>query len=245
LPGVNPKPVLIRGIGPKLLGFGVSDAIADPRITLFRGGEVIATNEDWGASPLPTDIKNAAAKLGAFALDTGSKDAALLTALEPGIYTVQLDRLGSDGSGLIEVYDAVDGPGTDTVRLANISTRGWVSGEDNRMISGFVVSGNRPKRVLVRAAGPSLEPFGLSGFLPDPVVTVLEGAREIARNNDWEQGGATASAEFAARVGAFAFPSGSKDAAIVLTLPPGIYTAHVTGNKGSTGVALVEVYEVD
>jgi hypothetical protein len=130
-----------------------------------------------------------------------------------------------------------------TGQLANLSTRAFVGTGDGVLIPGLVISGNTPRRVLVRAIGPGLAPFGVSGLLADPVLTVFRGATAIASNDNWqEQAASPAVATAAAESGAFTLAAGSKDSALVLTLEPGAYTCRVAGAGTSTGVALVEVY---
>ena len=133
-------------------------------------------------------------------------------------------------------------------RLLNLSSRARAGTGDNALIAGFVIGSGAEKRVLVRAAGPALVPFGLSGTLSNPRLELFNSQGiKIAENDDWgvvSGGGAATAADFRA-VGAFAFPSAtSADAALIATLPPGSYTAKVTGDGAATGVALVEVYDV-
>ncbi len=136
----------------------------------------------------------------------------------------------------------------------NISSRGSVTAGDGLLIGGFIVTGNPPKRVLVRASGPALAAYGLSGVLADPRLAVYGGPTLLARNDNWEtpvtvntaQVAAT-SAEIAAaatQVGAFALPAGSKEATVILTLAPGSYTAQISGVANGSGVALIEIYEI-
>jgi hypothetical protein len=141
----------------------------------------------------------------------------------------------------MEAYDAGGGV---TARLANVSARSAVGTEAGILIAGFVVSENAC-RVLVRGVGPGLAPFNVPGALVDPQLHIFRGPQLITENNDWS-GDANAGAVIATgqAVGAFALPAGSKDAALLITLPPGAYTAQISGVNGSTGVALVEVYEV-
>jgi hypothetical protein len=131
--------------------------------------------------------------------------------------------------------------------VANVSTRGVVGSGENLLIAGFVIAGSTPKPVVVRAVGPALVDFGVSGALLDPELRVLDSSgRVVAQNDSWASGGdAAAVATAFSRLGAFSFRSASRDAALVLTLPPGSYTAQVGSVGGSTGVALVEVYDAD
>ena len=120
-----------------------------------------------------------------------------------------------------------------------------MSGE-HTLIAGFVISGTEPKQVLIRAAGPGLGLFNVAGILADPMLTVADGTgATVVANNDWGTNiNSIDIAQSATKVGAFPFSAASKDAAVLVNLKPGAYTALVTGANGSTGVALVEVYEV-
>ena len=133
--------------------------------------------------------------------------------------------------------------------LINVATRAWVGRDDQVLIGGFVVQGPLPKTVLVRAAGPALADFGVTGFLADPRLSIYRAGSLVAENDHWWQqsreGGAAEVATTAARLGAFPFATGSLDAATLLTLPAGAYTAVIEGAGGGTGVALAEAYEVN
>ena len=236
------KRVLLRGVGPALTEFGVSDALADPVLTVFdSNGEVVAENSGWSAENSAEQIAEVAERVGAFPLNDGSNDAALLLDLPVGSYTVHLGSVGgSSGTGLTEIYEQ-----DDIGALINISVRGSVTGSTAPLIAGFVVSGNEPKRVLVRGVGPSLENFGVSTFLPDPVVRVESAGETIVINDDWTTGDPDLVRAVNQLVGAFDLEDGSKDAAVVVTLPPGVYTAVISGAGNEAGLALVEVYEIE
>ena len=144
---------------------------------------------------------------------------------------------------LVEAYDASPaGRSSDAPRLANLSARAAVTAS-GQLIAGFFISGVRPKALLVRAAGPALAKFQLPGALADPVLEVRRAGvvAPLAMNDDWEET-APLTAAFA-RVGAFAFDRGSRDAVLMLDLEPGAYTAEVRG-KGAGGAALLEIYEI-
>lgn len=133
--------------------------------------------------------------------------------------------------------------GTGGGEFVNLSTRAFVGTADGVLIPGLVIGGTTAKRVLVRAVGPTLAGFGVTGVLADPTLTVFSGATTVASNDNWSDStGSSAVAIAAAGAGAFALPVGSKDSALVLTLAPGAYTFRVAGVAGATGVALVEVY---
>jgi hypothetical protein len=242
--GTADKRVLLRATGPALTGFGVQGALSNPRLQLFDGtGKLILENDDWSGA----ETSSTAAQVGAFALVAGSKDAAIVTTLKPGAYTMQVIDGGETGIALAEIYDASDSSATESQRLINISTRGEAGAGENVLIGGFIVTGNAPKTVLVRGVGPGLAAFGVGGTLADPRLRVYGATGLIAENDNWSTvaADATATAAAATQTGAFTLASGSKDAAIILTLNPGAYTAQVGAADGtSVGVALVEIYEL-
>jgi hypothetical protein len=145
----------------------------------------------------------------------------------------------------VEIYDATP-PGSyvpTTPRLINISARAQVGTGSNVLIAGFVIGGSTAKTVLIRASGPALGQFGLTGTLPDPTLELVGSAGVIATNGTW--GGQAEIAAAAAGVGAFAWSDpASRDAAILITLPPGSYTAVLSGAGGDSGLALIEIYDV-
>jgi sugar lactone lactonase YvrE len=244
------EPVLIRGSGPALVPFGVSGTLPDPELQLYStgsGGSLLSTNTSWSGAPA---ISSEAAAVGAFAWSNpSSHDVALIPNLGPGSYTANLfGESGDTGVALTEVYDATPAgtAGPSSPRLTNISARSHVGSGGSILIAGFVIAGATPKTVLIRASGPALVPFGLTGTLPDPELAVFgsaPGSAALATNTGW---GASPQIEIAAAwVGAFSWgSSATADSAILITLPPGAYTAEVSGASGDTGIALVEVYEV-
>jgi PKD repeat protein len=242
------KNLLVRGIGPGLSSFGVTNVIVDPFLTLFDGnGSTGAANDDWQTTSAGLNqsalIAATAARVGAFALASGSKDSSLLLTVNNGAHTTSMLRPNSTtGVALTEIYD------TDTVlgaRLTNVSARMNVTAGEGVLIAGVVIAGNAPKTVLIRGIGPALSVFGVSGVLADPQIAVFSGSTQIASNDNWEAGTSTPAqmASASVQVGAFALPAGSKDAALLVTLQPGNYTVQVTGVANSTGVALIEIYD--
>lgn len=239
-------PLVVRGVGPTLGQFGISSAMRDPEVLTFSpAGVTLAENNDWGGG---ATLTTAFARVGAFAyFEPASRDAALLQTPGAGALTVHLqNRVEETGSGLIEVYDDSGPPSWENERaprLINLSTRvQLVTGQT--LIAGFAVSGNRPLRLLVRAAGPALRKFGLTQVMDDPRLTVYRAdGTVLATNDDWELGPGSAEVAAAARTtGAFAFDPASRDAALLLDLPPGTATVHLTG---SSGEALIELYVVE
>jgi subtilisin family serine protease/outer membrane protein assembly factor BamB len=248
LAGTPGKELLLRAIGPSLAEFGVADALADPRLQLFSGPTLLSTNDNWASDTLPATaggntasaMAGAFARAGAFGLRADSLDAALLRTLAAGSYTAQISGATGTGIALAELYDPTPGGGA---RLVNVSARAEVGTGGGILIAGFAISGNVPKRVLIRAAGPALGTFGVTGVLANPRVDLYRGATLLQGNDDW--GGAAALTEAFAAVGAFQFPgAGSQDAALLVELAPGSYTAQVSGAGASTGVALIEIYEL-
>ncbi|HEY1109480.1 MAG TPA: immunoglobulin domain-containing protein, partial [Opitutaceae bacterium] len=244
--GDQPKQVLIRGIGPALAGFGVAGALEAVQLDVFRDSATVATGSNWGTAANAATIAATAARVGAFALATGSRDAALLLSLAPGGYTAQVRGQGGvSGVSLVEVYDATEGTIPNAQRIINISTRSIAGAGDDALIAGFIISGAVPKRVLIRGIGPALTQFGVSGALALPQLSVYSGTRVVAQNANWgTSADAAAIATASTEVGAFALAANSADAAVVVYLAPGAYTAHVAGTSGASGVALVEVYEL-
>lgn len=238
--GTDSRRVLLRAIGPALVGFGVNGALASTRLELHdTEGQLLAANEGWENS---AGAAQAFAPAGAFPLTPGSADSAALITLTPGNYTVQvIDPSGRGGIGLAEIYDAESGTGS---RLVNVSSLGTAGSGDDALISGFVVAGDTSRRVLLRGIGPGLTQFGASPVLTDPALLLFDSAgRALGSNDNWISSIAQV-ATAAASAGAFALEAGSRDAAVLATLPPGAYTMQVKAEDGQDGTALLEIYEV-
>jgi hypothetical protein len=152
---------------------------------------------------------------------------------------------GATGIGLVEVYDATVGAIPRDQRIINLSTRAIAGNtSDTILIAGFVITGSVPKRVLIRGAGPALTQFGVTGALARPSLAIFSGSTVLAQNAGWSTtADASAITAAALQTGAFAFSATSQDAALILNLAPGAYTAQISGVAGTTGVALIEVYE--
>jgi outer membrane protein assembly factor BamB len=233
------KQVLVRGIGPGLTTtFGLGGTLADPQLSLYDGSSVVQSNDNWGGS---ATLVSAFATLGGFPLDAASKDAAILTTLGAKGYTAQVTGSGG-GVALAEIYDADSS--TSPSRLSNLSARAQVGTDANVLIAGFVIAGTSPKQVLIRGIGPGLNTtFGLSGVLAAPQLTLFNSSgTQVSTNAGW--GGSSTLASAMLSVGAFALDAASKDSVILVTLPPGAYTAQIAGVNNTTGVALIEVYEM-
>ena len=235
------KQVLIRAIGPTLADYGIPGVLIDPELKLYdSNNNLIATNDNWTGTAGSTF-----GTVGAFELPSGSRDAAMVVTLEPGVYSAHAAGLGADanGEGMIEIYDL-----SGASQLLNLSTRGRIESNRSLVISGFVVApGAENRRLLVRAVGPTLSNFGVDNPLSDPAIAVVRAgdAVQIASNDDWGTFANPESLEaIFSTVGAFALDPGSKDAVALIELAPGAYTMQVSGVGDAAGISLVEVYDL-
>jgi len=245
------KPLLMRAMGPSLTQLGVGGVLSDPRMAYYSGSTQIGSNDNWGGD---ATILATAAAVGAFPFASAtSLDAAIaLSNVASGNNSVIVSGApGTSGTVIAELYDATPNASftTATPRLINVSI---LKNVGSGITVGFVVGGSTSKNVLVRASGPAIAvaPFNVSGTITDPKMTLFgAGGVTLASNDDWGTpvgtGAATAAqiSAAASAVGAFAFPAGSKDSALLANLAPGSYTVQVTASTGTTGVGLVEVYE--
>ena len=226
------KTVLVRARGPSLASFGIANALSNPSLQLIRSADqaTLAVNDNWGSA------SNAAQISASGLAPSNALEAAILATLGPGSYSVILSGSGgTTGVGIVEVFE-VDAP---SAPLVNISTRGRVMTGNDVMIGGFVIQGDGPQTVVIRARGPSLVPFGISNALANPALQLVRSSDQVtlATNDNW------GSAANAAQISASGFaPSNSLESAILITLNPGAYTAIVTGSGGVTGVGIVEVF---
>jgi len=222
--------ILVRAAGPALSAFGLAGAMTDPRLELYNGTTQTFSNDNW-----PSNLTDTFSSVGAFGFPPNSLDAAFVQSIEGG-RSIWARGTGA-GVVLVEAYDLGTG---NSPRMVNVSARNRVGTGDNILIAGFNISGTGSKPLLIRAVGPKLGDFGVTGFLVDPILEVYsEAGVKITENNDWSP---ALAATFSA-VGAFALEAGSRDAALLTSLPPGSYTVQVRGAAGGTGEALVEIYE--
>jgi len=237
------KPTLVCGVGPNM-SETVNGYMRDPQLTLYTaGGSEVASNDNWNGTDA---LSTALAQTGAGPLVAGSKDAALLETLTGSVYTAHVTGVnGTTGVALAAAYDA--NLSDKTKRLTALSVRNQVGVDDAILIAGFVIAGDAPKQVIVRGVGPGISET-VSGYLHDPQLQVWKldtatGKWTLAgENDDWDHTATTAALFKTVGMGELA--SDSKDAALVLTLDPGIYTAQVSGVGRTTGVGVVEIYEV-
>ena len=235
--GTSPKPVLIRGLGPSLSNFGLTGLLGDPSLEL-RGadGALLVQNDNWKDAQR-SQIESTPFQPG------DDNEAAIIASLPPAAYTAVLTgKNQTTGIGLLEIYDLDQAAGSE---LANISTRGFVGGQNNVMIGGFILGGNPPQagstRVAIRGLGPSLSQFGLGHLLADPTIELHDanGATLIA-NDNWTDDPASSALLTANGLA----PSNSNESAIFTTLPTGQFTAILAGKSSGTGIGIIEVYNL-
>jgi hypothetical protein len=231
--GITPKHVLIRAIGPSLTQAGVPNALADPMLELYHSGPTaIASNNNW------RDSQEAAIKATGIP-PVNDLESAIDTTLTPGNYTaIVRGNNGGTGVALVEVYDLNQPAG----RLANISTRAFVQTGADITIAGFILGNqNGADRIVIRGIGPSLVSSGVNNPLPNPTLELRNGdGALLATNNDWQDDPAQAAKLSAGGLA----PSHNLESGIAVTLPPGSYTALLAGENDSTGIGLVEVYDL-
>ncbi|MFL6583472.1 MAG: peptidylprolyl isomerase [Chthoniobacterales bacterium] len=237
--GSGTKRLMIRGIGPSITSNGqpLAGTLQDPTLELHDGsGAIIASNDNWQTNSNKAEIS-----------DTGiapsaANESVILTSVPADSagtpYTAVLKGVNNGtGIGLVEVYDLDSAPGS---TVLNISTRGFVQAGDNVMIGGFIVGGTDSKKILVRGIGPSLTNNGVAGALADPQLELHNAqGTQIDSNDDWQ------SSPQKTEIQATGVPpSNAKESATYDVLAPGAYTAIVRGAGSTTGVALVEVYQL-
>ncbi len=231
--GTTPKQVILRGIGPSLADFGVSGVLQNPTLELRDGtGSLLFSNDDWRETQ-----EDAIAATGLQPND--ERESAILATLDPGAYTAILQGSNATtGNALVEAYDLDPTPAS---QFANISTRGQVGTLDAVLIGGLIISNEESAQanIVVRALGPSLGASGVVGALQDPTLELRDSnGALLAFDDDWQdaQGGIISSTGLA--------PSDDREAAIFAHLATGAYTAIVQGKDGTTGVGLVEAYNI-
>jgi streptogramin lyase len=237
--GTQTTKIILRAIGPSLTQFGVPGALPDPILELYdSGGALLARNDDWGFTQIGGIIDGSSGNVQDTGLaPTQDRESAMVVTLSQGAYTtIVRGQNNTTGVALVEAFDLDWGV---DAKLANISTRGFVQTGDNVMIGGTIVRGSAESTVLIRAIGPSLANFGIPNALADPTLELHDGNGALMNSNDnWRD---TQQAEIEARGLA---PTNDLESAILATLSPGGYTAIVRGKNDTTGVAVVEAYEL-
>jgi hypothetical protein len=248
--GTGPKRVIIRAIGPELTQYGITDALANPTLELHnQTGALIASNDDWRATILGgiitsnqvSDIQNSGHA------PTAVSESAIIADLQPGNYTAVVRGVSNTaGVALVEVYDLSPGASSS---LGNISTRSFVQTGEHVMIGGFIVQGTGTKRVIIRAIGPELTQYGITNALANPTLELHNAAGAvIASNDNWQTtiiGGIITSNQVSDIQNSGHAPTAASESAVIADLQPGNYTAIVRGVNNTTGVGLVEVYDLN
>jgi hypothetical protein len=247
--GSETKRLIIRAIGPELTQYGVPNPLFNPTLELHGGtGALIASNDNWQHTIIGgiitrnqvDDIMNSGYAPG------DPRESAIIADLPPGNYTAVVRGVNSmTGVALAEVSDLSLGNGS---ILRNISSRAFVQMDDNVMIGGFMVQGTEPKRVIIRAIGPELTKYGIPDALANPTLELHDSTGAlIASNNNWAStiiGGIITSNQVHEIQASGYAPGDPFESAIIADLPAGNYTAVVRGVNNMTGVALVEVYDL-
>ena len=245
--GAGPKRVIIRAIGPELTQYGITNALANPRLELHnRTGALIGSNDDWQTTILGgvittnqvSEIQNSGHP------PTAASESAIIANLQPGNYTAILRGVNNTtGVALVEVYDL--SPAASST-LGNISSRSFVQTGENVMIGGFIVEGSGPKRVIIRAIGPELTQYGITNALANPRLELHNRTGAVIGSNDnWQTtilGGIITSNQVSDIQNSGHAPTAASESAIIANLQPGNYTAILRGVNNTIGVALVEVY---
>tara|TARA_R110002072_G_scaffold1780_3_gene14635 strand:- start:36898 stop:38493 length:1596 start_codon:yes stop_codon:yes gene_type:complete len=232
--GDEAKTVVVRARGLSLADAdpNLAGLLSDPVVQLFSGADLIDSNDNWASharvSELPENLR-----------PTRAEESALMATLQPGAYTAVVRGVGDgQGVGIVEIFEVSAG----ATRLSNISTRGFVGAGDDVLIGGVIIEGEEAKTVTIRARGPSLidaDP-NLQNLLADPFVQLFNASGELIDSNDnWSDHSSAVLLRSDLR------PSSSAESAITRTLAPGAYTAIVRGTADSTGIGIVEVFEID
>ena len=232
--GSAPKHVLLRAIGPSLAQ-SVPNALADPVLELHGPGAFATiTNDNWRDDPVQE-----LAIIASGIPPTNDLESAIDATLNPGAYSAVVSGKNStSGVGLVELYDLSQAV---LAKLANISTRAFVSTGDNIVIAGFILGGNNgDDRIVLRGIGPSLTILGVANALANPTMEVRDSnAAVVVTNDDWQDDPAQAAELTAAGLA----PTDPLESGIATTLSPGLYTALLAGLNNSAGVGVVEVYD--
>jgi plastocyanin len=247
--GTAPKNVIIRAIGPELIPFGVPNVLLDPTLELHNGaGALIGFNDNWQTTVIGGVITQDQVQeiMDSGHAPTDGRESAIIANLTAGNYTaIVRGVINTTGIALVEVYDL--SPATNS-KLGNISTRSFVQTMDNVMIGGFIVGGTGRKNVIIRAIGPELIPFGVPNVLLNPTLELHDGTGALIGSNDnWQTtiiGGVITQDQVQEIMDSGHAPTDMRESAIIANLPAGNYTAIVRGVGNTTGVALVEVYDL-
>jgi hypothetical protein len=233
------KKIMVRALGPFLTQFGINDALANPTLEIRDGNNVVVgTNNDWKNTQIGGIITgDQSGEISSSNLaPTDDLESAIIANLAPGNYTAVVRGVGdTTGTGIVDAYDMSAGS---AARLANIATRGFIQPGDKLMIAGFIIQSGLV-RAAIRAIGPSLTQFGITNALPDTTLEIRDkDGMLMLMNDDWK----TDSAQKQELESNGLQPSHDLEAALIVTIPPGQYTAQVRGKGEASGIGVVEVY---
>ncbi|PYI92759.1 MAG: hypothetical protein DME97_08010 [Verrucomicrobia bacterium] len=244
-PAGSTKKIIVRAIGPSLAAFGVTDALPNPTLEIHdsnNGNAIVATNDNWQTTQVGGIITgDQSAEIAASGVKpTNDLESAIIANLAPGSYTAVVRGTGTNnvGTGLVDAYDLSP---ASSAKLVNVATRGLIQPGDKLMIAGFITQ-NGAVRAVVRAIGPSLAAFGITNALPDTTLQLRDqNGAIVVENDNWKvrTNGTSQQAEMEATQ---LQPTNDLEAAFVITLQPGQYTAQVRGKPESTGIGVVEIY---
>jgi hypothetical protein len=227
-PSGSTKKVIIRGLGPSLAQFGIAGTLSDPFLELHKPDGSVVSNDNWqqgDTSQIPNGFT-----------PSDPRESVIVATLTPGNYSAVVKGAhGETGVGIAELYDL---DAASPAKLANISTRGFINTGDDVMIGGFIIGGTEPAKILVRVTGPTLTDFGVPGALADPTLELHDSNGSTISNDDWRE---TQESEITATT---IPPNKDREPAILATLAPGNYTAVGRGKNDTTGIGLVEAYNL-
>lgn len=235
--GTQGKNILLRGIGPSLLGKGVPGTLLDPVIELHSGSTTLNTNDNWKTDDVSGTSQQTIIQNTGLA-PTDDRESALLVSLAPGAYTTVLrGKNNTTGVGVVEIYDLSQSTAS---ALGNISGRAFVDTGDNVVIGGFISGGGggAASKIVVRGLGPSLAASGVPSPLQDPILDLFDSnGTKIQTNDNWRD---TQQTEIQ---GTGLAPTDDRESAISGVVAAGAYTAILRGKNNTTGVGLIEIYQ--
>jgi hypothetical protein len=246
-PAGSTKKIIVRAIGPSLAPFGVTDPLANPTLEIHdanNNNAIVATNDDWQTTQIGGLITaDQSAEISGSGFAPG-KDAesAIIANLPPGSYSAVVRGFGNSvGTGVVDAFDLSPAA---SAKLVNIATRGLIKPSDGLMIAGFITQ-NGPVKALVLAIGPSLAgpPFQITNALQDTTLQIrTPDGTIVVENDDWKIRFSDGSSQQAEIEATGIHPTDNRESAVVVTLPPGQYSAQVRGKPEATGTGVVQVY---
>jgi len=244
-PTGSTKKIIVRAIGPSLIPFGITDALPNPTLEIHdsnNGNAIVARNDDWQATQVGGIITgDQSAEINASGFKPSNNlESAIIANLSPGSYTAVVRGAGNSvGTGVVDAYDLSPAA---TAKLVNIATRGLIQAGDKLMIAGFIIQ-NGPVKAVISALGPSLTQFGINNALPDTTLELHDtNGNLIVRNDDWKIRASDGTSQQAEVQATGLQPTNDLEAAFVVTMQPGQYTAQVRGKPEQTGIGVVQVF---